>query len=210
VLSVVVLGVIGVAAWWLRRPKPALAVPPAEEARKAIEWLRGQPEDGAALSQISQILRHYVGAAFALPPGEMTTADFCLAIAEQGRLGSDLSSRLGDFLRACDQRKFAPPGNVGAGVLPAAGSGILPPGAPSDGADLKVIPTSIPPGGIPESTAGKLPAAIAQGSPPRFDAVTQALQLIELAEARRAQLPPVAETHQSSQGARAYRGASKG
>jgi len=60
------------------------------------------------LSRISQILRRYVGAAFALPPGEMTTADFCRAIAGHERLGAELSATLGDFLRRCDERKFAP------------------------------------------------------------------------------------------------------
>ena len=38
----------------------------------------------------------------------MTTAEFCRAIADQGRLGAELSTTLGDFLRQCDERKFAP------------------------------------------------------------------------------------------------------
>ena len=103
------LGLAGTAVWWLRRPRPAVIVPPEVQARQALEPLREQPEDGAVLSRISQTLRRYVGAAFGLPPGEMTTADFCRAIAGHERLGTELSATLGDFLRSCDERKFAPP-----------------------------------------------------------------------------------------------------
>jgi len=38
----------------------------------------------------------------------MTTAEFCRAIADQGRLGTELSTKLADFLLQCDERKFAP------------------------------------------------------------------------------------------------------
>jgi hypothetical protein len=177
ITGVIVLGAVAFAAWWLMRPKPAALEPPDVEACKTLESLRQKPEDGALLSQISHTLRHYVSVAFALPPGEMTTSDFCRAINEQGRLGDELSSKLGDFLRSCDQRKFAPPGFVASRVPPAVEDGILPPG---------------------------------QGSAPPVGAVPQALKLIELAEARRAQLPPAAEPGLPPQGSRAYRGVSKG
>jgi len=104
-----VLGVIGATVWWLRRPRPAVVVPPETQARQELESLRQQGEDGAVLSRVSQIVRRYVSAAFGLPPGEMTTADFCRAIANHEQLGSELSAVLGDFLRQCDERKFAPP-----------------------------------------------------------------------------------------------------
>jgi Domain of unknown function (DUF4381) len=116
---------------WLMRPKPPVVVPPDVQARKALEPLRGQPEDGALLSRVSQILRHYVAAAFALQPGEMTTADFCRAVAGQARVGEELSNALSAFLRHCDERKFAPSTAIAAGNLPASGGGILPPEAPS-------------------------------------------------------------------------------
>ena len=108
IAGALLLGVIGGVVWWLRRPAPAVVVPPEAEARQALEPLRLQAEDGQLLSRVSQILRRYVSTAFGLPPGEMTTADFCRAIADQGRLGPDLSPALGDFLRKCDERKFAP------------------------------------------------------------------------------------------------------
>ncbi len=100
---------VGAAVWFLTRPKPPVVVPPEVQARQALEPLRQQPEDGALLSQVSQILRHYVTAAFHLPPGELTTTEFCRAIAGHERVGPELSAALSDFLRQCDQRKFSLP-----------------------------------------------------------------------------------------------------
>src|SRR5208282_4786243 len=66
------LALIGIAIWFLTRPKPPVVVPPEVLARKALEPLGQRAEDGALLSQVSQILRHYVSAAFNLPPIELT------------------------------------------------------------------------------------------------------------------------------------------
>jgi hypothetical protein len=60
------------------------------------------------LSRISQLLRHYFTVAFALPPGEMTTTEFCSAITAHPLIGPELAANVGEFLRRCDQRKFAP------------------------------------------------------------------------------------------------------
>ena len=110
ILSVVLLlALVCAAVWFLTRPKPPMIVPAEVQARQALEPLRQQPEDGALLSRVSQILRHYVIAAFRLPPGELTTAEFCRAIAGHGLIGPELSAALSDFLRQCDQRKFSPP-----------------------------------------------------------------------------------------------------
>jgi hypothetical protein len=95
-------------AWLLTRPKPPVVVPPEVQARQALEPLRQQPEDGALLSRVSQILRHYVTAAFDLPPGELTTAEFCAMIATHSPIGPELSAAISEFLRQCDQRKFSP------------------------------------------------------------------------------------------------------
>ncbi len=110
ILIVVLLLVLaGVAIWLLTRPKPPVLVPPDVQARQALEPLRHQTEDGALLSRVSQILRGYMAAAFNLPPGELTTTEFCRLIASHSRVGLELSTALSDFLRQCDQRKFAPP-----------------------------------------------------------------------------------------------------
>ena len=108
VLAVLSLALIGAALWFLRRPKPLPIVPPDVQARRALEPLRQQAENGLVLSRVSQILRHYVAAAFALPPEEMNTTEFCRAIACHQQLGPQLAIDVEDFLRQCDVCKFAP------------------------------------------------------------------------------------------------------
>src|ERR1051326_690308 len=101
------LGVVAF-VWWLARPKPPVVLPPEVQARQGIEEFLGQPESGLMLSRISQILRRYFVAAFALPAGELTTAEFCALITTQDQIGADLANTVVQFLRECDQRKFAP------------------------------------------------------------------------------------------------------
>lgn len=93
---------------WLKlRPRPAAVIPPEAQARRALEALRSRPEDGAALSQVSQILHRYFRAAFELPPGELTTAEFCRVLANDEKTGPELSAAVSDFLRRCDNHKFS-------------------------------------------------------------------------------------------------------
>jgi hypothetical protein len=99
---------VAAVVWLLVRPKPPVPVPPAVQARRELEPLRQQPEDGALLSRVSQVLRRYVAAAFGLPTGELTTAEFSRAIDGYEQIGPELSAACLDFLRQCDQRKFAP------------------------------------------------------------------------------------------------------
>ena len=110
--GVLLLALVGVAVWFLTRPKPPVVVPPEVQARQVLEPLRRQPEDGALLSRVSQILCHYVADAFNLPPGELTTAEFCRAVAGHTQVGLELAVALSDFLRLCDQDKFSPPAPV--------------------------------------------------------------------------------------------------
>jgi hypothetical protein len=105
-LAVVVVLALGL--WLLLRPKPKAILPPEVQARMALEALRQRPEDGACLSNISQILRNYFIAAFQLPPGELTTTEFCRVISGHEPIGAELSTALADFLRRCDERKFSP------------------------------------------------------------------------------------------------------
>ena len=107
IVSVLLLMLVCGVAWLLTRPKPPVVVPPEVQASQALEPLRQQPEDGALLSRVSQILRHYVTAAFDLPPGELTTAEFCAMIATHSSIGPELSVALSEFLHECDQRKFS-------------------------------------------------------------------------------------------------------
>ena len=107
IAGVLLLALVCGVAWLLTRPKPPVVVPPEVQASQALELLRQQPEDGALLSRVSQILRHYVTDAFDLPPGELTTAEFCAMIANHSPIGPELSAALTAFLRECDQRKFS-------------------------------------------------------------------------------------------------------
>lgn len=90
------------------RPESQKILPPETVARQALAKLQGKPEDGNMLSEVSQILRSYVVAAFALPPGEMTTAEFCAALATHEKIGAELAQMISSFLHVCDQDKFAP------------------------------------------------------------------------------------------------------
>jgi hypothetical protein len=106
--ALLALVLLGVAGWFLTRRKPAALPAPETLARRALEPLRRQPEEGAVLSRVSQTLRHYLIAAFGLPPEELTSTEFCRLLRENQGVGPELSAGIGDFLRRCDERKFAP------------------------------------------------------------------------------------------------------
>jgi len=109
IFGLLLLALLAAAAWFLTRPGPPVVVPPEVQARAVLEPLRQQPEDGALLSRVSQVLRHYVAAAFDLPAGELTTSEFCRAIDGHARIGPEISAAVSEFLRQCDQRKFSLP-----------------------------------------------------------------------------------------------------
>lgn len=108
--ALLALVLLGLAGWWLTRRKPAAPPAPETLARRALEPLRRQPEGGALLSRVSQTLRLYLTAAFGLPPEELTSTEFCLLLRETPGVGPELSAGIGEFLRRCDKRKFAPLG----------------------------------------------------------------------------------------------------
>jgi hypothetical protein len=104
------LGVVALAIfvlWLIFRTKPKIIIPPEAQAREALQKFREQPEDGAVLSRISQVLRNYFSAAFHLSPGELTTTEFCREISGSERVGAELSNAAADFLRESDARKFS-------------------------------------------------------------------------------------------------------
>ena len=143
--GVVLLGVILAGIWFARRARPQVTVPAEVQARAALETIRGQAETGAVLSTVSQNLRHYITAAFDLPPEELTTTEFCEAIAQNESIGPQLATAISEFLRRGDQRKFAPS---------------------ADGAPLEAVP--------------------------------QAFRLIEMSEARRAELRRAQENSEAA------------
>jgi hypothetical protein len=105
ILTLLLLGAVG---WLATRPKPVPAPRPEAIARRALDPLRGQPEDGLLLSRVSRVLRRYLSAAFGLPPEQMTTTEFCAALTVHPGVGPELAAAAADFLRRCDERKFAP------------------------------------------------------------------------------------------------------
>jgi hypothetical protein len=114
------LGIIALAAfvlWLVFRPRPKIIIPPEVQARQALEALRQEPEDGAALSRISQVTRHYFIAAFQLAPGELTTAEFNRELVRCHKINPELVLAAVNFLRNCDAHKFstaAAPAKLGA------------------------------------------------------------------------------------------------
>jgi hypothetical protein len=99
---------LGLLALWLRPRKPPVLIAPAPQARATLLALQRLPETGDVLSQISHALRLYLINTFWLPSHEMTTRDFCRLFALRKEIGPELGELLGAFLRACDERKFAP------------------------------------------------------------------------------------------------------
>ncbi len=108
VAGLVVLALSAFIIWRLLCPKSKVILPPAVQARTALEVLRQIPEDGATLSHISQILRSYFIAAFQLPRGELTTAEFSRAISGHEQIGAELVASVVGFLGRCDEQKFSP------------------------------------------------------------------------------------------------------
>ena len=98
----------GLGLWKMFQPKLQPVLPPEAIARAALEKIKSQPEDGKVLSEVSQILRRYICAAFELPGNERPTAEFCAAISNHETIGVELAQTLASFLRECDVRKFSP------------------------------------------------------------------------------------------------------
>jgi hypothetical protein len=107
-LGVLMTGVAGFLVWRVTRPRPVPPVLPENEVRDTLRSLEQRPETGAVLSGVTRAVRRYFIRAFDLPAQEPTTTEFCALLSDCGKLGSDLSNHIVDFLRECDRRKFAP------------------------------------------------------------------------------------------------------
>jgi len=108
ICAVVVLGA-GLLLWaLLRRPAPVVVPAPESVARRALAALRDRPEEAALVGEVSRIFRRYLQFAFALPPEELTTTELARALQTHAQGNSLLAGSIGDFLRRCDEWKFAP------------------------------------------------------------------------------------------------------
>jgi hypothetical protein len=94
--------------WLLLRPKETKPVPRVVEARRELQALAGQPEDGTVLSRTSQVLRSYVSSSFGLASGQLTTREVCDAVSMNHDVGPELANDIAEFLRSCDRQKFSP------------------------------------------------------------------------------------------------------
>ena len=115
--GIALLVLTAVVLWMIFKPKPQPVLTPEAVARQALAQLRGWPEDGKVLSEVSQILRRYVGTVFGFSGDEMTTTEFSAVAATDLEIGFRLAEALTSFLRACDKDKFmakneAPPLNA--------------------------------------------------------------------------------------------------
>jgi hypothetical protein len=106
--SIFIAVLVGIIVWFLTRPKPPIIIPSEVRAKQALDLLLTKPEDGFVLSQVSQVTRHYIAEAFALPSGELTTTEFCRLIAGHEGIGPELAGAISEFLRRCDEKKFTP------------------------------------------------------------------------------------------------------
>jgi len=112
VLGVVAVAMLIVAIWWLLQPRPPVPVPIESQTRRELERLQLSSEDGRTISRVSQVLKRYLAVAFELPTGEMTTAEFNRVATASEKVGSELATGVGEFLRECDERKFSPAAEV--------------------------------------------------------------------------------------------------
>ena len=115
----ILIALIAAGVWKTLKPGPQSVMPPAYVAGAVLAKCIGRPEDGKVLSEVSQALRHYVGAVLGFPAGELTTGEFRQELERSEKITPQLKNDIFDFLRACDERKFSP--TVSAPALNAAG-----------------------------------------------------------------------------------------
>jgi hypothetical protein len=94
--------------WWLRRPGPVVNEPAERAARRALEALRGQTEEPALVAAVAQALRHYIQAVLRLPNEEWTNDELLAALNRGGTVEADVATAVGQVLRECEARAFAP------------------------------------------------------------------------------------------------------
>jgi Domain of unknown function (DUF4381) len=93
--------------WLVMRKRKPMSRPPEVEANEALAAIRGQPENGETLAEISRIVKTYFVRAFNLPPQEHTTAEIAVLARESRQIGPGLGQDLGAYLAELDRRKFA-------------------------------------------------------------------------------------------------------
>ena len=93
---------------WLRRPKPRVVTPPDVLARSVLQGLRDRGQDAALVAEVSRVFRQYIISAFNLPADELTSAEVEKTLQSQSKTSPEMVAAITDFLRHCDEWKFAP------------------------------------------------------------------------------------------------------
>lgn len=104
----ILLAIVGVLLWAFLRPRPQPVLPPAIVARNALAKCRDRRVDGNVLSEVSRVLRRYIGAVLQFPDAELTTDECCRLLESSEKIAPQLTQKISDFLRECDERKFSP------------------------------------------------------------------------------------------------------
>jgi hypothetical protein len=103
----ILLVTVLIIAWW-RRPRILVIEPPAIIAHRELNSLLGRKEDEALAVEVSRILRRYIKDRLALSSAELTTTEFRQALQGRAEIAPALAAATHDFLRRCDEWKFAP------------------------------------------------------------------------------------------------------
>jgi hypothetical protein len=110
----IALFVLAVAAWlfmrwWKKRPKPAPPTPRAVAMRE-LDSLRARIESMEPYRfsiAVSDVLRGFIAAQYALRATKQTSPEFLASIADARRFTDDDRALLAEFLERCDLIKFA-------------------------------------------------------------------------------------------------------
>jgi hypothetical protein len=111
--SLLVLTIIGLAIWYLRKlllQKKKPIPTPRERALLALNEIETEIERVNPYQfsiRVSDILRRYVMEQFDLPMTRQTSVEFLNAIATAAKFSDDERTLLADFLNRCDLIKFA-------------------------------------------------------------------------------------------------------
>ena len=109
--SFVVLSLVGLIVWWLKRRKPALPPKlPREIALEELDRISAEIETMNPYQfsiRVSDILRRFVTHQYALPVTRQTSVEFLTALAKSSPFSANEKSLLEDFLNRCDLIKFA-------------------------------------------------------------------------------------------------------
>lgn len=108
IAGALLFALIGVVILLLSRPRQVVPEPPGVAARRTLESWKARAEDGKLVSDVSRVLRQYVIAAFGFPHEELTTTEFRESLQRHPKIPVELSSATANFLRRCDEWKFAP------------------------------------------------------------------------------------------------------